>query len=1184
MTARRYVVLLAWAAFMAAGLATSQASAQTCSLMCQGIVPGCNPVTCTGGACFGTAGPDCIDGTAGNDTIFGLGGGDCICAEGGDDTVFAGPGDDFVFGGPGADLINGDAGSDNLFGGDDGDDLNGGDGADFLFGEAGGDDLSGGAGDDQLFGDAGNDTLAGGDDNDVLFGQAGADTLSGNAGDDQLNGGTENDDLFGGTGMDSLTGGAGDDVLNGDAGDDPLLNGGDGEDTINGGAGNDTANGGPGTDFINGGLDNDTLNGGDGPDIVNGGGGDDTLNGDGGNDRLDGGVGGTDEVNGNSGTDVCLNFTTTDLSCEFLTHATLESFRAFQERGSVILRWETSSEAGTVGFRVLRQEAGEWVPTHQGLLPGLLASPQGGIYDLRDDGAQPGKPQRYLVVEVDIQGIESEHGPYDVLPDSEGESLLTEEARYAREPHARQPADLVEKSLGTGKQSTGQPVALYVGVERTGLHVISATEIAAGLGIDESEVRGLIQTGEILLTEQGRSVAWRGAADGSELAFFGFERESLYTNERLYRLSVARGDTMTQRSASPNAITEGLVFPDTVHLEQNLIPGILVAQDPDDDYWYWQLVTASPDIPTDAQVSFALEDVQGGGSLRVRLHGVSYVPHSVEVWVNGTSLGTTRFLGLQAHEAVFPIPDGLLAANNSLRVSPTEPSDSMFYLDAADVTYLRGYDTSSETLRFRAAQTASVEIAGLTSSGTRFFDVTDPRQPTELMDVVIGGSGARLAVEPSVDYFAVTPDEVLRPSSTWADVASDLRNSNNGADYLVIAPAGFIDEAQELAAYRETDGFVARVVELQDIFDEFADGYPDPNAIREFLRFAHETWTISPHFVVLVGKGSFDYREILGPATNLLPPIMALTHAGMASSDTKYADFLGDDGLPDVAIGRLPVTSDAELLAIVRQIIAYENAFDAIGNGITLFADAPDSGGDFAAVQDEIAAQLPSIWEPTSVYRSDFDDLETTRAAFFEAVKRSPRVVNYFGHSAMTTLGKNETLFGVADLETMTVDGTQPIFAAMTCSASRFAVPGVVSLAEALLVDEEAGIAVWGPSGISVNEHATLLSSAFLRELNAGVETRIGPIVNRAFAALRDVDDSRDMIEIYHLLGDPALRVAKKADGAGGSEGGSAPPPVDPLSGGGCAVDWTNSNTGGAALLFIALALLIRRRRQQGCR
>ncbi|MDH3843776.1 MAG: C25 family cysteine peptidase, partial [Myxococcales bacterium] len=385
----------------------------------------------------------------------------------------------------------------------------------------------------------------------------------------------------------------------------------------------------------------------------------------------------------------------------------------------------------------------------------------------------------------------------------------------------------------------------------------------------------------------------------------------------------------------------------------------------------------------------------------------------------------------------------------------------------------------------------------------------------------------------------------------------------------------------ELATYRETDGFMVRIVELQDIFDEFANGSPNPNAIREFLRFANETWTTSPRFVVLVGKGSFDYREILGPAINLLPPIMALTHAGMASSDTKYADFLGDDGMPDVAIGRLPVTSGAELNTIVRQIIDYENAFDTIGNGITLFADAPDPQGDFAAMQDDIAAQLPGIWEPTSVYRSQFEDVEATRAAFFEAVKRSPRVVNYFGHSGMTTLGKREPLFGVADLETMTIDETQPIFAAMTCLASRFEVPGVISLGEALLVDEEAAIAVWGPSGNSVNEYATLLSSAFLDELHAGIETRIGPIINRAFSQLDGMEDGRDMVEIYHLLGDPALRVAKGAappDGAG-NDGDGPQPPIDQLTEGGCSVGWTNRNTAGATLLLIGLALLIRRRR-----
>ncbi len=74
--------------------------------------------------------------------------------------------------------------------------------------------------------------------------------------------------------------------------------------------------------------------------------------------------------------------------------------------------------------------------------------------------------------------------------------------------------------------------------------------------VTEASVRDRIQTGELLLTEEGETVAWKPSADGSALEFFGVERRSLFTTERIYRLSLDAGPTMGERSAAPGTLTE----------------------------------------------------------------------------------------------------------------------------------------------------------------------------------------------------------------------------------------------------------------------------------------------------------------------------------------------------------------------------------------------------------------------------------------------------------------------------------------------------------------------------------------------------------------------------------------------------------------------------------------------------
>ncbi|MEM7137399.1 MAG: C25 family cysteine peptidase [Myxococcota bacterium] len=1218
------IVLYAALAF---GFGANHAGAQTaCETQCLNFTGGCpNLVTCpaTGGLCLGSPVAECIFGSPLSDAIFAGDGADCICGGDGGDSINGDGGADIILGGEGSDIINGGEDPDTIDGEGGNDIINGDGGNDFVFGGIGNDEISGGEGMDTLNGNDGEDTLEGGPDNDMLFGQDGPDTLRGGDGDDTLNGqdgsdtleggpgmdsligGEDNDLLFGGEDADSLEGGPGDDRLEGQGGDDFRLDGQEGDDQIFGGPGMDTANGGPGLDTISGGDEDDILSGGDGPDIIDGDDGDDVINGDADNDRLDGGAGSND-VFGGTGEDVCLNFDVSDFTCDLFTRASIRSATAFADRGRVIFRWTTSSEEGTVGFRVLRDQGGQWVSAHTGLLPGLLHAPQGGVYDLHDKAASPGAPSRYVVVEVDRRGLETRHGPFDVVAVAEGVSVLQEGHTFGREPHAPGAAGLVDKALVPERQSPGPAVALYFGVGETGIYDVLAEDIAAGLAENIEDVRGWIAAGELALTEAGEPVAWRAIDDGSAIRFYGRSLESLYTTERLYRLTVERGNAIAERSAEPGAVTEGLTFADTVHLEDNAIPGILVAQDPNQDYWFWQLVTAAETMPLSAEVVFPLEGVQGGGELALRLHGVVDADHAIDVEVNGVVIGTATFSGVVPHDAVFPVADGVLVEGDNTLVlrapepngEPAEPNDSMVYLDAADVTFERSYETTQPTLAFVAEQAASIEIAGFAEESPLLFDVTDPRQPVQLVGAAGTEGGLTLAVEPGVEYFVSTPEARSNPVSMWADVASDLRNPSNGARHIIIAPASFVGDAQRLADYREADGLSSRVVELQDIFDEFSDGAPDPNAILAFLEFASENWAEPPSFVVLAGDGSFDYRDRFGAGGNYLPPLMALTSAGIFSSDSAYGDVRGNDGVPDLAVGRLPVTSGAELSAMIDRIVAYEADLDSVGTQTTLLADGPDPGGDFNYTQDTVAAQLPSEWVPTLVYRSEYDDVESTREAFVDAVGRGARVVSYAGHSGTTALGKTENLFDVDDVGALEVDGQPPIFAMMTCGLNRFAVPSTLlperrSLGEALALDDEVGVAVLGPSGESVNEQVPFVSRVFYEELSAGRQVRLGPILNEALRAIGDVEPGPDMIRVYHLFGDPALRVAKGADplpgtggtagvGTGGNGGGNGFP-ADPsdLGGGGCAA----GGSGHAPLTTVILALLalvlLQRRRDQ---
>lgn len=1200
------VVLLALAAI---GFKPAEADAQ-CAALCTILFPGCNPVSCGGGLCFGSTGTDCITGTAAGETIWGLGGGDCICGGGGDDTIYGnsqfGPGtggNDFINGEDGSDTIFGQAGADVIFGEAGNDTISGGDGDDQLNGDAGDDDLFGDAGSDQFFGGDGADEINAGTGNDTnINGQGGNDIINLDSGNNSnINGGDGGDTINGGTGDDSgINSGPDNDTINLTAGgNNDDINGGTGADTITGGAGNDTnISGGDGDDNISGGGGNDMISGGAGFDDISGGDGDDVLSGNNDPDVLDGGPG-TDILDGGTENDTCLNGET-NIDCENLTHAALASFSAFEEDGDVIVEWVTSSEAGTLGYYLFREEGDQWTQVHEGLLPSVMAA-QGGTYHFRDVGAMPGATLRYRLVELDGQGSNSPGGPFEVVANASDNSLLSASQFYAREPRQTVALARARKGGDIGSpQGPGQATAVVVGVDETGLYSVTAAEIASRLGVDAADVRSRIQSGTVLITEAGEPIAWSGAADGSALQFFGVELDSLFTTERFYRLSLEAGDTMANATAAPGAVTPGLSYQDTVHVEADTVAVTVIPQDPNSDYWYGQLVSESG--PMTATNTITLESVAGGGTLRVTFRGAAnrLDVNSIRVRLNGQELGTTSFVGQIAHEFEVAVAEAdLLDGDNTLELEPVAGSA---FVDFAEVTYTREYATAGSTFAFRSGAAESLELTGFVQANPRLFKVTDARQPVELTGFVDAPSGLQFAAEANQDYFVAAAGSVRSPSSMWGDVPSDLRSGANAATYLILSPPEFLGGAAELAAHRQADDLQTMIVELQDVFDEFAFGTPDPNAIRAFLQYANEEWATPPQYVVLIGKGSWDYRDIGGLGGNFLPPIMLSTPGGIYSSDVTYADVAGDDGVPDLALGRLPVTSSEQLDDVIGQILAYEAVLDGSSQEVVFVAGQTDPQGDYGGDTRLVREELAEGWTATEVFRSEFapdgDGLLAARAALFEALGKSPRLVSYLGHGALDRLGKIEmvddpempatSLFETSDLETLSIEGSQPLFNAMTCTAARFALPGTVSLGEALLIDSEGAVAAWSASGVSIHEYARELSEAFLGALTSGEDERLGDAINRSYTAIEDFEFRREMIGIYHLLGDPALRLTKGADpgtgGSGGSAGGSGGIGGGVTGGSGGCVASAASSTGGLAFGVLALlgTAIVRRRRRRG--
>ncbi len=190
----------------------------------------------------------------------------------------------------------------------------------------------------------------------------------------------------------------------------------------------------------------------------------------------------------------------------------------------------------------------------------------------------------------------------------------------------------------------------------------------------------------------------------------------------------------------------------------------------------------------------------------------------------------------------------------------------------------------------------------------------------------------------TVTASAATGD--LAPASVKADVDSNLHSPATGADWLVIANASFLDAGagsawQQLVARRAAQGLRVRVVDVEDVYDEFSYGIQDPEAIRSFISYVYASWprldpAVPLKYVVLLGDASYDFKNGMGNAQNrnLLSTyprtVSQSTVLGWMSDETYFSTVSGSDSLPDVYLGRWPVHSVAETNAIAQKILNYE--------------------------------------------------------------------------------------------------------------------------------------------------------------------------------------------------------------------------------------------------------------------
>ncbi len=679
-------------------------------------------------------------------------------------------------------------------------------------------------------------------------------------------------------------------------------------------------------------------------------------------------------------------------------------------------------------------------------------------------------------------------------------------------------------------------------VEGPGVVEVSASSLAEALDSTAADVSSLVRSGWLDLRLGGESIAWHAVDGGEALRFVTPDVRSPFSRDHRVRVSMEQGSTMPSRGLVPLLAGAPHTYLETTRLEENLFPGPSGAPDPRQDLFFWHALSSGAEV--EIAVPLPALGAPSAAELRVYVHGATEHPDQpfrVELHWNGQSVGVFDRMG-RARYTIAAALSGIAATpDNELVVQQHVAGDEapVLYLDAVEVDYVRSAEADSPSFRFSGAADGVHSVIGLSANATLLYDVTDPMAPARYDRVVLNEQGGlRFATEGSDLRFVVaTPESIITPVEIRQHLPTDLRGTDREVDYLIIAPAHLLAAAEALADYRAADGYRVLSVDIEDVYWEFADGEPDPFAIREFLAFATEHWRTGPRFVVLIGNGNLDYRDLMGHGENWLPPALAVTDGGLFPSDSMLADLVGNDGVPEIAMGRLPIERGEQLGPILASIESFEATHDSMD---VLFASDDSQYDEFIA-----ASRLLSAWvAPDRALEIDLT-VETPDEARSRLLSMWSTLgwMTYVGHSSIDRMAA-EGLVTLTDVAALAERSTTPVVRGWTCNMVRFDIPGFSSLGEQLLV-EGASAGIFSATGWSNHFESDLLRVAFTEAVFDSDAETIGDAMLRAHRAAANA--SLPQHRVYLLLGDPALRIRGKA--RSDPEPPSNPdPPSNPVS------------------------------------
>ncbi len=549
---------------------------------------------------------------------------------------------------------------------------------------------------------------------------------------------------------------------------------------------------------------------------------------------------------------------------------------------------------------------------------------------------------------------------------------------------------------------------------------------------------------------------------------------------------------------------------------------------------------------------------------------------TVQISSGGTVLFNPNIVEFNDFKGSTAIDPSLVTSNNSLSVvfqNSSSLNTDRIVISHVELEYNRLFHFNSlRSFEFTLAPKTEgyyLEITNFNHNSIApvLYDITNAKRYTG----VISGGQVRFALPGDnkardfvlVSQFATNHRVVERFTPV---TFIDYSNPANQGEYIVISNkllyngTNGINPVESYLNYRASamgGGYQTALADIDQLVDQFGYGLKKhPMAVRNFIQFAQNTFTVKPEFFFIIGRG-IEYREYMlnhnkadVEQLNLVPTF------GNPGSDNLFSAPDIRVPVPVTPIGRLSVVHPHEVEQYLDKVKQHELLKTTAANTITDKAwmknivHVTGSSSEFLGTQlcnymgyyrgalvGPNMGALVHLFCKTSAGGSESFNSERIAQLFEEGIN----VLSYFGHSSATTLE-----FNIESPENYNnTNGKYPLFLVNGCNAGNFFTyyPARLLINETLtenfvLAKDKGAIGFIASTHYGVVSYLNVYMDYMTKNLSLYADSlTVGELLNLSLKNLLDQVGQNSFLGRLHveqmtLHGDPAVRLfaQKKPD------------------------------------------------------